>query len=541
MLRGARHLAWILGGATLLLGLADRARAQGPTTDLAGPIELRTRDLSPTGFSPGALGAPNFNEIGQDAPIAGGVGPGVPRVPASVTTPPSERLTQPNVLNLPDPLQLPAPPNFGSLDFPSVEDAGPPGGLTLDEAIERLVRDNLELRARSLEIPQAEADILTASLRANPILFADAQLVPYGEFSEQRPGGQTQYDLNVSIPLDITRKRRERTRVATQAKRVVEAQYQDAVRLQLDNLYTTYVAVQAAQLRVRYAQASVEALDLILEPLANQVTAGKITSADRNRVVLQRETAALLVRDDEEGLLRARRELARLLNGDSAAATELAVSGPLRNPGFEPPPVEEQIEIALCNRPDVVAFRLGVQRAQDEVRLADANRLNDLFLLYQPFTYQDNAPFGLPSTRSWAVGLTVPFPLWNRNQGNRRRARMNVTQSHTELHEVMQRVVTEVRQADAEYRVSQEAIQRPPRRRGRPPHRQPTVLRRRHRPDLLHHGPPGLPAGRPPLPRQPDPPARRRPADQHRRRAPNPPLTAPRHPTPQKRQPPGRP
>ena len=41
-----------------------------------------------------------------------------------------------------------------------------------------MVRCNLELRARAFEIPQARADVLTAGLRANPILYVDGQLVP---------------------------------------------------------------------------------------------------------------------------------------------------------------------------------------------------------------------------------------------------------------------------------------------------------------------------------------------------------------------------
>ena len=50
-------------------------------------------------------------------------------------------------------------------------DEGPPDGLTLDQAIELLVQQNLDLRAKYLEIPQARADVLTASLRANPDLL----------------------------------------------------------------------------------------------------------------------------------------------------------------------------------------------------------------------------------------------------------------------------------------------------------------------------------------------------------------------------------
>ena len=42
---------------------------------------------------------------------------------------------------------------------------GPADGLTLDQAIERLIKNNYDLRSKSMEIPQARADILTASLR----------------------------------------------------------------------------------------------------------------------------------------------------------------------------------------------------------------------------------------------------------------------------------------------------------------------------------------------------------------------------------------
>ena len=85
----------------------------------------------------------------------------------------------------PPSLPLAEVPLFGPLAIPAGrEDEGPPDGLTLDQAIERLVRENLALRARALEIPQAEADILTASLRANPLIYADSQLIPYGNYSD---------------------------------------------------------------------------------------------------------------------------------------------------------------------------------------------------------------------------------------------------------------------------------------------------------------------------------------------------------------------
>lgn len=82
-----------------------------------------------------------------------------------------------------------------------------------------------------------------------------------------------------------------------------------------------------------------------------------------------------------------------------------------------PPPVDQLVAWAMGNRPDLAAYRLGLTRAQADVRLSQANRLPDVFGLYQPFTYQDNAPFKMPSSRSWAAGVTVTLPIFDRNQG----------------------------------------------------------------------------------------------------------------------------
>ena len=102
----------------------------------------------------------------------------------------------------------------------------------------------------------------------------------------------------------------------------------------------------------------------------------------------------------------------------------------------------------------------GLQSAHSGVRLAQANRYQDAYLLYQPFTFQNNAPFGKQSATSWALGMTLPLPVYNRNQGNIERARLNVTQSQIELAGIERRVVTEVSQAAREYEVSGQIVQR---------------------------------------------------------------------------------
>jgi cobalt-zinc-cadmium efflux system outer membrane protein len=397
-----------------------------------------------------------------DLLLQGRIGTASPRVPASITTPGiSDQPIRQRGVAAPEPLPVPRAPLYGTLALPVGEDGeGPPDGLTLDEAIERLVRENLDLRSKFMEIPQARADILTASLRANPILYADSQLVPYGSFSNRKPGGPTQYDLNISHPFDYSHKRRARIVYATQALKVTEAQYQDAVRIEINNLYTAFLDVLAARQTVRYARASVAGLERLLRATRLLYERDVFSRADVNQVTGQLKIAEVGVLDAEENLRRAKRTLGMMLNLSPWEAEALEVRGTIEDRGPPPPPLDEMVRLAQSCRPDVVSYRLGLQVARSGLSLQRANRYQDAYLLYQPYTFQNNAPFGRESATSWALGVTFPLPAYNRNQGNIERARLNIDQSRIELEGIERRVVTEVAQAAREYEVTSQIVAR---------------------------------------------------------------------------------
>ena len=85
---------------------------------------------------------------------------------------------------------------------------------------------SLDLRSKFHEIPMARADILQASLRANPVFYQDGQLLQYrAAVQPGGPGGPQQFDTNITYPLDISHKRQARTVVAARAEKVLEASY----------------------------------------------------------------------------------------------------------------------------------------------------------------------------------------------------------------------------------------------------------------------------------------------------------------------------
>jgi cobalt-zinc-cadmium efflux system outer membrane protein len=350
-------------------------------------------------------------------------------------------------------------PTYGDLDLPAGElDYGRPDGMTLDQAIDLLIKQNLDLEAARLEIPMSQADVLTASLRANPIFYADYQLLPYGHFSFLRPGGPQQSDININYPLDISRKRKARTQSSAVALKVTEAQLQDAIRNQIDNLYTVYTGVIAAGLTERFSEVYVQGISRLLTLTQELYSKGQVKISDVLAVKANVEKAQLQVRESKQAKLKANQALALMLKMPLNELEKLDVRDPIGTIRELPLPPEELVKKAIQMRPDLQAIRLGVVRSEKDVKLAQANAYPDVYLLWQPYTFQNNTYLGVPSAYSWTLGVTATVPLYNRNQGNIRRARINVTQTQIQAASTERNVVSDVLNAIREYEQSRLSV-----------------------------------------------------------------------------------
>ena len=447
----------LLAAGLIALAWCGPARAQGPQVDIDNPPGAPDARGS-LGPAVGSSGTSAFNVLGvttQPSLVSNRPGAGVSRVPINQISQPSAPVTSIKPIATPAVLEPANVPRYGDLDVPTKdEDIGPADGLTLDAAIDALLMSNLNLLALKYEIPMAQADILTAGLRNNPIFYADSQLVPYGHYSNNRPGGQTQYDVNVTLPLDVWRKRQARKVVYEAAKKVTEAQFKDAVRLQIDNLYTAFVDVIAARMTLKYSQTYSKGVSRLLALNENLLKEGQIKESDVLAIRATLETAELQVREAGQALGKTQHSLGRLLNMKRKQAEELKLRGGIYYENPLPTTSEGLIETGLNARPDLQSFRLGLGRAHADVHLAIANRYSDVYLLYQPYTLQNNSPFGLKSAYSYALGVTVALPVFNRNQGNIARTKLNADQSKLELANQEHQVVFDVEEAIREFDTS---------------------------------------------------------------------------------------
>ena len=92
---------------------------------------------------------------------------------------------------------------------------------------------------------------------------------------------------------------------------------------------------------------------------------------------------------------------------------QLAGGGEVATPGAAQSGTEK--------RPGGISSHPGTYHAEAEDRPARTTAYNSAYILWEPYTFQDNAPYGSKSQYSWALGITVPLPIYNRNQGGNQR------------------------------------------------------------------------------------------------------------------------
>jgi cobalt-zinc-cadmium efflux system outer membrane protein len=334
----------------------------------------------------------------------------------------------------------------------------PSDGLSLDDAIKLLLQSNYDLRIKFQDIPKARADILSAGLRNNPSVFFSADNIPYGNYSEQRPG-EVDYELTLIQPTDVNNKRRRRIRLAQRAERVIEALYQDSVRQEIDKLYTAYTDVLEAAINVRAAQIDVALQSEVVKVVRARVPASA-PRAELTQALVTQGRIETALRKAEANLVQSRRDLAVLLAVPPKQADDLTPCGSIRLTAALPPCVDDLIRLALTIRPDLAAYRLNVNRAQAQLQRRQAERIEDVILFYTPYQIQDFPGQAAQAAPGWEAGALVVLPVFDRKQGDIARANVEVNQTRTEVQGAEQQVMNDVRQATADYAVSRQSVER---------------------------------------------------------------------------------
>jgi cobalt-zinc-cadmium efflux system outer membrane protein len=320
--------------------------------------------------------------------------------------------------------------------------------LTLEDAVREAVKHNLNLLAERFNLPVAQARIVQARLRPNPILMAGLDYQDWlgTGFTQANAGGPPEGTTRVDFPIERGHKRAYRIEVAQELLSVAQLQLANTTRQLILDVQNAFNDVVRAKESLDLARQNLKALDAIVE-----VNAARVRAGDLAKVELLRSRLAALqfnnaVRQAELRLTTARKQLQLLLGRSGPPAFDVAAPTVAR---VSVPPLPELIAESLRLRPDLEALRRDQARSLADLRLQIAQGKIDYDVAVQYHGQYDTA-----HANSLALFFTIPLPVWSRNQGEIARARIENDQTQARIKAQQAVVTSEVENAYAQYTTS---------------------------------------------------------------------------------------
>jgi cobalt-zinc-cadmium efflux system outer membrane protein len=314
-----------------------------------------------------------------------------------------------------------------------------PVKITLDDAIQLALKHNHNLLAAETTIAQDQALETQANLRPNPALFADWEYLPFWGSGQSLSylANETEGDIGLSYLFERGKKRQHRLQAARDVTAQARSLVADNERTLTFNVASQFFNVQLAESTLELATKDVVSFRKTVDISEYQYQIGGMSEGDFLMIklqLLQYETdyqQAILAKD--QGL----DDLRNMLGYDSVPA-DYDVAGPFDYQQVKANMEDLQMK-ALENRPDLRAAQQGVTAATSQWELQKAEGKVDV-------TGQGNYSH-VNGISTASVYVSVPLPVFNRNQGNIAQARYAITQTQEQEKASTDQVMTDVHDA----------------------------------------------------------------------------------------------
>lgn len=278
--------------------------------------------------------------------------------------------------------------------------AGEPAApLTLEAARALALGANPELSAAGREVEALDATITQARVRPNPELSTLIE--------DSRSATRTT-TLQLNQPIELGGKRGARIEAAERGRDAASLEL-DAKRAEVRAAATAaFFDVLVAQERLRLAQASVELSQRATAAASRRVAAGRVSPVEETRARVAEAGVRIESTLAVSELATARKRLAGIW-GNPSPRFERA-EGDLDS--LPPLPTLADLNSRLAASPNLLRAGIEIQRRQALAEVERSRRIPDLTV---SLGARRNEELG----RDQAVlGVSMPIPVFNRNQGN---------------------------------------------------------------------------------------------------------------------------
>ena len=271
--------------------------------------------------------------------------------------------------------------------------------LTMDQALETAFANNPDLAAAKWEIGIAQGDRQQAGLIPNPELSWEAE--------DTRRNSRTT-TVMINQPIELGGKRGARIDVASRAQDAAGIELERKRNVLRADVIQAFYSSSTAQQRLLLSRQSLALAERGVRVAQGRINSGKSSPVEGTRAEVQLSEVRLELRRAERDEANAYQQLARIMGAPLPAFASVGESG--RSMPTVPEPslllnrIGETAELRLA--------KLQIDQREASLGLEKAQRIPDLTVSVGS-QYDERE-----RERVNVVGLSMPIPLFNRNQGN---------------------------------------------------------------------------------------------------------------------------
>lgn len=285
----------------------------------------------------------------------------------------------------------------------------------------------------------ANAHVITAGMRPNPSLGFSAQQ------NTVEPKGVEPWGLfwKLGIPVETAGKRGYRI---VQAKHLSDAAKYDlasATWKVYSRVRSNMVSLYAASNETDLLQRQVSSQQEIVRLLHRRFQSGEIPLPEVTKAKIALQNALVALNNSKSKVSQARIDLASAIGITSPPSIAIDFDGMARTPNPELLSSNTLRQEALLNRSDILSALAGYKASQDALQLEIAKQYPDIHL-----------GTGYDWGQGWMLGLALPFPILNQNEGPIAEAKARRRQAAAVFTALEERAMREIDSALAAYRAS---------------------------------------------------------------------------------------
>lgn len=281
----------------------------------------------------------------------------------------------------------------------------PRGDLTLVQSLTLALQRNPQLAAFSLEIRAREAATLQAALLSNPELVVEVEnFAGSGSLSAFK---STETTVSIGQLIELSGKRHKRAKVAALESDLAAWNYESKRLDVFVQVVTAFNNVLAAQEQVKLDREVLALTEKFKTNIAHRVQAGRISPAELSRADVEIANVRIALQRSQKILASARQELAATWG--AGQITFKRVVGNLDH--LAPLPDLNKLFRLLNQNPDLARWQTVKKHRQAVHDLAKAEVIPDPVLSVGWRRFNDRGD------HAFVAGLTIPLPVFNRNQG----------------------------------------------------------------------------------------------------------------------------